>query len=251
MSATLLFIHGIGSTCGFWDPIVSALRDDFTCVTIDVPGFGDARPLAEPMTVPGLAAAVDAWSRAEGVDPFVVVGHSLGGMIAQELAVRAPDRVRGLVLCNTIPGVTDGAREFNPVLAELAETRGADAAAEALLPAMLGPRPLEGTDRARERFLADMRATDPASLAAAFRAVVTFDARGRLPSLRAAGMPALVVAGQYEGDDDDQRELADLLGGRLVVLPGTGHLAPAETPSAFVTEVRAFLATALGTRTDR
>jgi pimeloyl-ACP methyl ester carboxylesterase len=216
-----------------------------------VPGFGASPPLDEPMTVPGLAAAVDARTRADGLDRFVVVGHSLGGMIAQELALLAPDRVRGLVLCNTIPGVTDGAREFNPVLADLAESQGAAAAADGLLPAMLGPRPLENTELARERFLVDMRASSSASLAAAFRAVLAFDARDRLPSLRDSGMPALVVAGQHEGDDDDQRELADLLGARCVFLPGTGHLAPAEAPSAFVAEVRAFLATLPPEEPDR
>jgi pimeloyl-ACP methyl ester carboxylesterase len=233
----LLLIHGIGSTRAFWDPVLPLLDGD-ECVAVDVPGFGDATPIDatpdEPVTVARLAAALDDPARG----PVVVIGHSLGGMIAQELALRAPERVRGLVLCNTIPGVTEGAREFNPVLAALAETEGPAAVAEALLPAMLGPRPLENTDAARERFLADMRAADPTSLAAAFRAVLGFDARDRLPSL---DVPALVIAGQHEGNDDDQQELADLLGGRCVFLPGTSHLAPAEAPTAFAAEVVPFL----------
>jgi pimeloyl-ACP methyl ester carboxylesterase len=231
---TLLLIHGIGGTRAFWDPIVPLLRG-YTCVAVDVPGFGAAPAIDEPVTVPRLAAAVDDPS----LGPVVVIGHSLGGMIAQELALLAGDRVRGLVLCNTLPGVTEGAREFNPVLATLAETEGSDAVADALLPAMFGPEPLENTEQARERFLADMRAADPASLAAAFRAVVTFDARDRLPEL---SMRALVIAGQHEGNDADQEELADLLDARCVFLPGTGHLAPVEAPSAFAAEVVPFLA---------
>src|SRR4029079_6888794 len=111
--------------------------------------------------------------------------------------------------------------------------------AEALLPAMLGPKPLENTDGARDRFLADMRGADPVSLAAAFRAVLSFDARDRLPSL---DVPALVIAGQHEGNDADQQELADLLGAPCVFLPGTSHLAPAEAPTAFGAEVVSFLA---------
>jgi len=229
----LLLIHGIGSTRAFWDPVVPLLPDA-ECRAIDVPGFGAAPAIDAPVTVARLAEAVDDPS----LGPVVIIGHSLGGMIAQELALLAPDRVHGLVLCNTIPGVTDGAREFNPVLATLAETDGSDAVADALLPAMLGPKALEGTEHARERFLADMRAADPPSLAAAFRAVVTFDARDRLPTL---DLPALVVAGQHEGNDDDQRELADLLGTRCVFLPGTSHLAPAEAPTAFAAHVVPFL----------
>jgi len=229
----LLLIHGIGSTRAFWDPVVPLLSD-VDCVAIDVPGFGAAPAIEPPVTVPRLAAALDD----ESLGPVVVIGHSLGGMIAQDLALLAPERVRGLVLCNTIPGVTEGAREFNPALAALAETDGSAAVADALLPAMLGPKPLEGTERARERFLADMTAADPASLAAAFRAVVTFDARDRLPSL---DVPALVIGGQYEGNDADQQELADLLGAECVFLPDTSHLAPAESPTAFAAQVMSFL----------
>jgi pimeloyl-ACP methyl ester carboxylesterase len=230
---TLLLLHGIGSTRAFWDPIVPFLKG-FECLAVDVPGFGEAPAIDEPVTVARLAAALDD----ESLGPVVLIGHSLGGMIAQELALRAGDRVRGLVLCNTIPGVTDGAREFNPVLADLAESSGSVAVAEALLPAMFGPQPLENTERARQRFLADMASADPASLAAAFRAVVGFDARERLPGL---SVRALVIAGQHEGNDADQEELADLLDAHCVFLPGTSHLAPVESPKAFAAEVVPFL----------
>jgi 3-oxoadipate enol-lactonase len=234
---TLLLVHGIGSTRAFWDPILRSLRD-YECVAVDVPGFGDAPAIDEPVTVARLAAALDDRLDQDGLGPVVVIGHSLGGMIAQELALLARDRVRGLVLCNTIPGVTEGAREFNPVLATLAETEGSDAVADALLPAMFGPKPLENTERARQRYLADMRAADPASLAAAFRSVLTFDARDRLPEL---SVRALVIAGQHEGNDADQQELADLLDAHCVFLPGTSHLAPVEAPTAFAAEVVPFL----------
>ena len=203
-----------------------------------MPGFGDAPSIDDPVTVARLAAALERRLDDESLGPVTVIGHSLGGMIAQELALRAPDRVRGLVLCNTIPGVTEGARSFNPVLADLAESEGSTAVADALLPAMFGPQPLDGTERARERYFADMQSADPASLAAAFRAVVTFDARERLPGL---ALRALVIAGQHEGNDADQEELADLLDAHCVFLPGTSHLAPVESPKAFAAEVLPFL----------
>jgi pimeloyl-ACP methyl ester carboxylesterase len=235
---TLLLIHGIGGTRAFWDPLLKSLRD-YECVAVDVPGFGGTPAIdtaAEgPVTVARLAAALDDAS----LGPIVVIGHSLGGMIAQELALLAGDRVRGLVLCDTLPGVTDGAREFNPVLAAMAETEGSAAVADALLPGMFGPVPLENTEAAQERFLTDMRAADPASLAAAFRAVLTFDARDRLPEL---SVRALVIGGQHEGNDADQQELADLLDADCVFLPGTSHLAPVESPTAFAAEVLPLLA---------
>jgi 3-oxoadipate enol-lactonase len=238
---TLLLVHGIGSSRAFWDPIVPLLRG-YACVAVDVPGFGTAPAIDAaidgPVTVARLAAALNSTLDDKSLGSVVVIGHSLGGMIAQELALLAGERVRGLVLCNTIPGVTEGAREFNPVLATLAETEGSAAVADALLPAMLGPMPLENTERARERYLADMRAADPASLAAAFRSVLTFDARDRLPEL---SVRALVIAGQHEGNDADQQELADLLDAHCVFLPGTSHLAPVESPTAFAAQVVPFL----------
>ena len=193
------------------------------------------------MTVPALAVALDARLAAEGLDAVVVVGHSLGGMIAQELALLSPDRVRGLVLCNTIPGVTEGAREFNPVLAGLTETGGPAAVAEALLPAMLGPAPLEGTDRGGSASSPTWRRPIRRRSPPRSDRWCPSTARDRLPSLRAAGLPALVIAGQHEGNGDDQQELADLLGARCVFLPGTSHLAPTEAPTAFAAEVVPFL----------
>jgi 3-oxoadipate enol-lactonase/4-carboxymuconolactone decarboxylase len=83
-----------------------------------------------------------------------------------------------------------------------------------------------------------MHAADPAALAAAFRSVLTFDARDRLPEL---SVRALVIAGQHEGNDADQQELADLLDAHCVFLPGTSHLAPVESPTAFAAEVVPFL----------
>jgi 3-oxoadipate enol-lactonase len=239
---TLLFVHGIGCTHRFWEDAVPRLESDFSCLVVDVPGFGESPALGGEPSVAGLAAELDTWLADTGTERVVVVGHSLGGMIAQELALADPERVRGVVLCNTIPGTTEHIDEINRGLAAMAEQQGALALAEAMLPAMVGPDELENTARAKDRFLTDFGGASPASLAAAFLAVTRFDARPRLPQLRERTLPALVVAGEHEGNEADQRELAELSGAQFELVAGTGHLSPAETPTAFLGLLAPFLA---------
>ncbi len=236
----LVAVHGVGCTLAFWEDVIPLLDGSFTCVAVDVPGFGRSPAPAGAVTVAGLAATLQGWLVDAGLDRVVVMGHSLGGMIAQELAIADPARVRGLVLCCTIPAA-GGAAEQIGGLADLAEQAGAEALTDAMAPAMLGPAPMEGTERARTRFRADFASAGPVALAAALRAITGFDARSRLGALAAGGMPAMVLAGEHEGNRADQQQLANLLGVPLVALPGTNHLAPAEAPHALVAAVMPFL----------
>ena len=87
---------GRGSAGGQWAPQVAALGDEFRCLAPDLPGHGGAA--ATPFTLTGAADAVAATIDAEAASPAVVVGLSLGGYVAMELAARRPDLVAGLVL---------------------------------------------------------------------------------------------------------------------------------------------------------
>jgi 3-oxoadipate enol-lactonase/4-carboxymuconolactone decarboxylase len=121
----------------------------------------------------------------------------------------------------------------------MAESGGSAALADAMTPGLIGPGPLEATERARERTRALMAASDADSLARALRAIRRFDARERLGTI---DRPALVVAGEHEGNLEDQRRLAAALRhGSLVVMEGAGHMAPMEAPSAFAGIVSEFI----------
>lgn len=235
----VVFVHGLGGTGWFWADVVAQLDSSFTCVTVDLEDFGRSPRLAGPATVAERAAPLADLLGDVSAGPVAVVGHSLGGMVAQELVVAAPERVGALVLCNTIARATERVRQINVALAEIALGQGSAALAEAMVPGLFGPAPLEGSAQARARFMADCGGCEPAALAGALLAITRFDALGRLGQV---GVPALVVAGEHEGNLDDQRVLAEALPrGRFAVVAGAGHMAPAESPSAFCDLVRGFL----------
>jgi len=235
----LLLVHGVGGSGAFWSDVVARMEDACTCVAVDLAGFGHSSPLQGPRTVARWAGSLLPLVDELGPEPVVAVGHSLGGMVVQELALAIPDRVGALALCNTIPGATDRVRQINGMLADVALRDGSAALAALMAPGLFGPEPQEGTGRARQRFLADCAASDPETLAGALRAIMTFDA---LPRLGQVTVPVLVVAGEHEGNVDDQRAMASALPrASLVVMEGTGHMAPAEAPSAFAGILRHFL----------
>lgn len=236
----MLFLHGLGCTGAFWADVLFQLAGRIRAVVLDLPGFGSAAPLPAPVTVVAMAGAVRQRLRAQDVTSVVVVGHSLGGMVAQELVSLDPDVVSGLVLCNTIPGASDRVRKINQGLAAMVETSGPAGLAEAMLPGMVGPEPLERTDAAVNRFRQQFARTRPESLVDAFQAIAAFDMRERLGQVK---QPTLVVGGEYETNLDTQRELAGLLpDATMAVLPGTNHLAPAESPTVFAGLLKDYLA---------
>lgn len=121
----LLVLSGYGVRARVLRPVVAPLSDHFSCLTFDYPVRGGPLPLW-PLTVPAMAAAAVAVLDRAGHGSAHVLGISLGGMVAQELAIRFPDRVRGLVLAATTPGGPHAAVPgLWTLLAGFADLRGA------------------------------------------------------------------------------------------------------------------------------
>jgi len=91
--APLVLLHGLGSSRRAWDPVVAALAERFDVLAVDLPGFGDSKPFPpqlEPPLPAALAAAVDGLLENLGIEAPHLVGNSLGGWVALELAHRRP-----------------------------------------------------------------------------------------------------------------------------------------------------------------
>ena len=101
----LLLIQGMSGTHLTWgEPFMSRLRPDFDCVVFDNRGIGNNEPVGEPFTIADLAADAVAVMDAAGFETAHVLGISMGGMIAQQVALAAPERLRTLTLGCTYPG---------------------------------------------------------------------------------------------------------------------------------------------------
>ena len=242
--APLLLIHGLGYARWGWEPVLPELAEQFDVILFDNRGIGESDAPPGPYTVAEMAAdAVQVLDEA-GVARAHVVGTSLGGMIAQELALAHPERVDRLVLACTTPGGQKAHPMPQVTVALMAEAATLEPAValRRFVENALAPATVEAHPEIVEQIMAHRLATaqQPAAWAAQASAGATFDAYDRLGALAA---PTLV----QHGDEDvvvDPRN-ADLLvellpDARLERVPG-GHLFFWEAPEQFVASVAAFL----------
>ena len=246
---TLLMLHGIGGGHRAFAPQVESLAcHGYRAVAWDMPGYGRSPPI-EPYNFKGLAQSCIALIEAllagtGGARSLVLLGHSMGGMVAQEVVARRPDLVHGLILCGT--SAAFGKPEGDWQQAFVAErTAPLDAGqsmadlARVLVPQMIGPASLpEGVQLA----LQCMAEVYPATYRKALQALVCFDRKAALALIH---VPTLLISGEHDRNAPPavMKRMASLItGSRYVELPGIGHLQNLESPDAFDAAVLDFLA---------
>ena len=228
----VVFLHAFPLNAAMWARQTEALAPR-KVVAPHFPGFG-GRPPGEATLDAFARAALSDMDRA-GVERAVVVGLSMGGYTAFRLQALAPGRVAGLVLADTRAGDDDDAgRVKRSDQAARARREGVGWMADALVPALLG----ETTRKQRPKVVAQVRAliaqADPEGVVQALEAMR--DRPDSTPRLGKIRVPVLVVVGEEDTltPTAEARKIAEGVGdGRLVVLPGAGHLANLEAPDAF------------------
>jgi pimeloyl-ACP methyl ester carboxylesterase len=239
----LLLIQGLGYGRGGWGPAPSLLALRFQVVTLDNRGFGDSEVTEGPYSTAQLAQDAVAVLDAAGIERAHVIGISLGGMIAQELAFAAPERVRKLVLCSTTPGGPDSVPMPQQTVALMGRQPKIDPreAMQLFVKNALSPEPPSGLV---DEIVAYRMANppNPAGWYAQASAGAAHDALARLGDIRA---PTLVVHGTADNvvDAGNAPLIANAIpDARLEVFDGVGHLLPWERPEQFVSLVEEFLA---------
>ncbi len=238
-----LVVDGGGGGRHGWGPIGQALAQaGHDALAVDLPGYG-LSPAIRPYDLAGLAAAVQRQIDELGQGPAVLVGHSMGGMVAQEVAARAPSCVAALVLAGTSPafGKPDGDWQRGFVASRCAPLDagiGMAGLAAQLVPTMVASG-LAGDRLAAA--VALMSAVPEATYRDAVAALVAFDRRADLARL---AVPTLVATGEHDRTAPPlvaQRMAERIAGARLAIVPGAGHLLPIEAPQAFGALLLAFL----------
>lgn len=228
----LVLVHGAGGSADLWQPQLDALADVARVVALDLPGHG---PLGGPgrPTVSGYTEWLDRFLAGLDGGPVVLVGHSMGGAVAQIEALARPERLAGLILIGTgarlrvLPRLLDllreDPREGQRLIRELSFAAGA-------------PRErLEAVDRI-------LREGAPLVTLGDLLACDRFDVRDRLAEIRT---PTLIVAGTEDRLTPVKygRFLAERIPGtRLVEVAAAGHFPQLEQPGAVNAAIREFLA---------
>ena len=208
----VVLIHGLSGSTRWWDASLPGLAEHFSVYAVDLPGFGDNRR-TEPFALEMAAERLAAWMDAVGIERASIVGHSMGGYVAADLAARFPERVERLVL---VDGV---ARPYEHPLRQ--PVRGVLDTVRTL--------PV----RYWRTLLGDALRAGPATLRNATRAVLAADLRPRLGQIEA---PTLVIWG--ERDNLVPLEYGKLLAealptARLAVIDRAGHNPMWDQPAEF------------------
>jgi 3-oxoadipate enol-lactonase len=248
----LVLLHGIGGCARVWQPQLDAFADRYTVIAWNMPGYGGS-PSVPELTFPILADALEKLLDTLPNERVHLVGHSMGGMVAQEFLRDRADRITSVCLYATSPGL---ARPETPEAAEVAKVRAREfmerrigpidrgmsmrEMAISLLGQLLAP---DAPESARQAAIESISSVPPPVYRDAMRCILSFDGTKIVPEI---DKPTLVIAGGVDRTMTPavvEAMARQVMGARYEVIPGVGHLANLENPPAFNRVLSDFLAT--------
>ncbi len=253
--APIVWVHGLSGSWQNWLENLPAFADaGYRCIALDLPGFGRSPMPREKITITGYGAIVDELMEALGLENAVVVGNSMGGFIAAELAIRFPARVERLVLVSAAGLSVEELRNdrgqkllerldflltayagwFASKSAFVARRKRLRRAAFSIVAAYPEKLPVAIVEE-------NLRGSGKPGFVPAVEALTTYPIRERLPEI---ACPTLIVWGTLDRlvPVKDAREFDRLIpDSRVVIYPKTGHVPMIERPTAFNALLEAFV----------
>ncbi|HEV2974028.1 MAG TPA: alpha/beta fold hydrolase [Solirubrobacteraceae bacterium] len=251
----LVFVHGLSGSWPNWLEQLPAFASERRVVTLDLPGFGHSPMPQRTISIAGYARMLDRLLGELGIDAAAVVGNSMGGFIAAELAIAFPQRVERLVLVSAAGLSTYNHRGSLTVLPAMRRLErilmasGAWTASKSdvvvrrarLRDAALGVV-VRHPDRLHAALAAEqLRGAGKPGFIQGLEAVIDYDIRDRLGEI---ACPTLIVWGERDRliSVRDADVFAELIpNSRAVVFGDTGHMAMLERPDAFNALLEEFL----------
>jgi 3-oxoadipate enol-lactonase len=239
----LVFVHGLGATSNVWHAQRTTLSKYYQVIVYDRSGCGRSQKSPAGYSVEAWADELAGLLDVLAIPSAVIVGHSLGSMIAQRFAAKYAQRVRALILAGGEAELGPEARSILTERARTIEAHGLLAAADPWLSAVLSPATREANPALagllREMFLGNDGRTYALHCLALRDGSVRSDHRNiRCPTLLTVGDQDLVTPLSW------QREIAaGIANSRIRIIPNTAHMTMLESPAVFNTAVLDFLAT--------
>lgn len=225
----LVLLPSLGGSHEDWRPAARLLAERWQVVGIDHPGHGASAATEEGFTVADLAAGVLAAVDDLGYDRFTLAGLSLGGAVAQELALTAPDRLAGVAVLCSAPRIGEPSGWHDRAV--VVRRSGTGSLVGGLTERWFSPAFAAADPDTVGRVLAGVAATDDESYALCCEALGAWDVRERIAGL---AVPVLAVRGEHDPvvTEEAMRPLAAAPRVRSVVIPGVRHQAAIEAPAA-------------------
>ena len=238
----LVFLHGIGGAARAWREQLDSFDNRYRTIAWDMPGYGGSQRL-EITSIVNLAGALKDFLQAVGVEKPILVGHSIGGMIVQQLLVTDPAIAHSVVLAQTSPAFGKAGGDWQKTfidarLGPLERGETMEQLAPKLVSELVGDDPdPHGMEVARDC----MASVPEATYKAMMRAMMGFDLRDALPNI---AVPSLVLSGSKDDNAPApmMKKMASFIPqATYVELDGVGHLANLERPMLFNASLTSFL----------
>jgi len=233
----LVFLHGVGGGHHAWEDQVPYFGGlGYPSHAWDQPGYGKSA-VVEPYDLAQVSAALARLIEALGGEPVVLIGHSMGGFVAQETYVRYPKLVKAMALCFTSPAFAGGSSDFTRQflaarIGPLDEGKSMAEIAAKLIPTM------GSNSKLAEQIMAGV---PPDTYRKAVQLLTTFDRRKALGDIK---VPTLLVAGSEDkvAPPSVMEKMASKIpGAEYALMPDCGHLGPMDRPDAFNAILLGFL----------
>ncbi len=235
----LVFLNSVGADLCIWDDLVEELSLPRTLVRYDQRGHGLSESPPAPCTLADHAEDLAGLLEYLELPKAILIGISLGGMVALDFASRHPAQVGGLILCDT--GLKIGNAAFWQQRIALVEAQGLGGAAETILARWFTPRFIQSRPAEYAGYRSMLTRTPLAGYMASCAAIRDADLNGAAKQVQAKTL-VLCGAEDLATPPDVARQLAGAINGaRLEIIPQAGHFPTIEQPQATATKVQAFL----------
>lgn len=236
----LLFIHGLGSSTRDWELQVPEFSKTYQVITFDLRGHGKSDKPAEPYSISMFASDTAGLLKALGVESAHVVGLSLGGGVAFQLAIDSPALVRTMVIVNSAPELV--VRTFKDRLGIWQRFAVVRLLGMRRMGEILSKRLFPKAEQAplRTTFVERWAENDPRAYQNATRAMIGWSVMDKLGSIRC---PTLIVSADQDYTPVALKEAYVKLipNAQLVVIPDAHHATPVEQPEKFNAALKDFL----------